>query len=133
MKKLTEHQAKKCEEALKEECHCRCGGQAHGAKRGGSNAPMTFYYELPENDPHYTPSPEKRRQMQQERREAKQQEKQARVDIAEKAKQVALSACYTAKREGNYDLANALHDKFIEAYNHAEAVRKSKTGIPEEQ
>lgn len=30
MKKLTEHQAKKCEEALEEVCHCRCGGQAHG-------------------------------------------------------------------------------------------------------
>jgi len=129
MKKLTEHQAKRCEEAREESCHCRCGGMAHGAKRGGSDAPLSFYYSLPEDDPHYTPSPEKRRQIQQEKREVKRKERQERIDAAEKVKQEALSACYAAKREGNYEMANTLHEKFMEAYNYADAVRKSKTGI----
>lgn len=131
MKKLTEHQAKKCEEAREDSCHCRCGGQAHGGKRGGSNAPMSFYYALPEDDPHYTPSPEKRKQLQQEKREAQRKAKQERVDAAEKLKLDALSACYEAKRNSDYVLADTLHVKFMEAYNHADAVRKSKNGIVE--
>lgn len=133
MKKLTEHQAKKCEEAQEESCHCRCNGFAHGKKRGGSNAPMSFYYALPEDDPHYTPSPEKRKQIAQEKREAKRKERQARIDAAEKAKQNALTAYYTAHREGDYKLADALHVKFMDAYRYAEAVRKSKDGIVEEE
>lgn len=126
MKKLTEHQAKKCEEAREESCHCRCGGQMHGGKRGGGNAPMSFYYALPVDDPHYVPSPERRKEIQQEKREAKRKERQDRIDEAEKAKQDALTAYYLARRDENYDLASELHEKFMEAHNHAEAVRKSK-------
>jgi flagellar biosynthesis/type III secretory pathway protein FliH len=129
MRKLTERQAKNCEEAREPACHCRCGGQAHGGKRGGGDAPMSFYYSLPEDDPHYTPSPEKRKQIQQEKQEAKHKERQDRIDAAEKVKQDALSAYYKAYREEQYDLAKELHVKFMEAYNHVEAVRKSKDGI----
>ncbi len=125
MKPLTERQAKNCEEAREPACHCRCGGRAHGAKRGGGNAGMEFYYTLPEDDPHYTPSPTKRYQLQQEKRK----ERQERIDVAEKTKQDALTAVYTARRDGNYELASELHVKFMEAYNHAVAVRKSKDGI----
>ncbi len=132
MKKLTEHQAKACEEALEESCHCRCGGFGHGKMRGGSNAPMSFYYSLSEDDPHYTPSPEKRKQLAQERREVKHKVKQERVDAAEQVKMEALSACYAAKREGNYELADQLHVKFMDAYNYANAVRRSKDGIVEQ-
>lgn len=126
---LTERQAKNCEEAREPVCHCRCGGQMHGGKRGGGDAPMEFYYGLPEDDPHYTPSPEKRKQQQQERREAKRKEKQGRVDAAYKASQDILSAQYAAQRENNWELAHQLSDQFLEAYYHYEAVRKSKDGI----
>lgn len=126
MKKLTERQAKNCEEAREPACHCRCHGQAHGGKRGGGNAPMSFYYSLPEDDPHYVPSPERRQQIQQEKREAKRKERQDRIDAAEKVKQDALSAYYKARREEQYDLAKELHVKFMEAHNHVEEIRKSK-------
>jgi len=129
MKALTERQAKNCEEAREPACDCRCGGRAHGAKRGGGNASMEFYHTLPEDDPHYTPSPTKRYQLQQEKCEAKRKERQERIDVAEKAQQDALTAVYTARRDGNYDLASKLHEKFMEASHHAKAVRKSKDGI----
>ena len=132
MRQQTEHQAKSCEEARETSCHCRCGGRAHGARRGGDDAPLSFYYQLPEDDPHYTPSPEKRKQLAQERRETRRKEKQDRVEAAEKIKQDALSAYYKAHREGNYELADQLHVKFMEAYNHANVVRKSKNGIVEQ-
>ncbi len=90
---------------------------------------MEFYYALPEDDPHYTPSPEQRRQQQQERREAKQKAKQERVDAAYKVSQDILSAKYAAQRESNYELANELSKQFLAAYYHYEAVRKSKDGI----
>ena len=90
---------------------------------------MEFYYGLPEEDPHYTPSPEKRKQQQQERREAKRKEKQERVDAAYKVSQDILSAKYAAQRENNWELANQLSKQFLEAYHHYEAVRKSKDGI----
>ncbi len=126
---LTERQAKNCEEAREPACHCRCEGTMHGGKRGGGDAPMEFYYGLPEDDPHYTPSPEKRKQQQQERREAKRREKQERVDAAWKVCMDILSAKYAAQRENNWELANQLSKQFLEAHNYHEAVCKSKDGI----
>ena len=132
-KPLTERQAKNCEEAREPVCHCRCGGAMHGGKRGGGNASMEFYYGLPEDDPHYTPSPEKRKQQQQERIAAKKRAKQERVDAAWKVTQDILSQKYAAQRENNWELANQFSKQFKVAYDHYEAVRKSKDGILEEE
>lgn len=126
MKKLTEHQAKRCEEAREESCHCRCHGKAHGAKRGGSDAPMTFYYELPEDDPHYTPSPEKRKQIAQEKREAKRKERQERIDAAWKESRKLSDALTIAQRDGDYERASELSKQYLEARNRYEEMCKSK-------
>ncbi len=126
MRKLTEHQAKNCEEAREPACHCRCGGKAHGAKRGGGNAGMEFYYSLPEDDPHYTPSPERRKQLAAERQAIKRQARQERIEAAFKVKMDILTAKYTAQREGNYELAGVLSKEFLEAHRLYEEVRKAK-------
>lgn len=42
---LGQRQARRCEEAVTDNCRCRCGGQFHGAMRGRVT-------ELPEGDPH---------------------------------------------------------------------------------
>ena len=52
MRKLTERQARNCEEALGPVCRCRCGGALHGAKRQGYEQGRDFYESLPEDDPH---------------------------------------------------------------------------------
>lgn len=50
---LSGRQAAACEYADGGRCRCRCGGAAHGAKRGSLGA-------LPEGDPH-KPEPRRRR------------------------------------------------------------------------
>lgn len=52
MRKLSERQARNCEEARMPRCRCRCGGALHGAKRGGIQPPREWYETLPEDDPH---------------------------------------------------------------------------------
>lgn len=52
-RQLSLRQAKNCEQALEPVCKCRCGGQAHGAKRGGDSPSAQFFYDLPEDDPHH--------------------------------------------------------------------------------
>lgn len=52
MRKLTERQARACEEALYPTCKCRCGGVLHGAKRRGYEQGRDFYENLPDDDPH---------------------------------------------------------------------------------
>lgn len=59
-KQLSDRQAQRCEEAIGDVCHCRCGGAFHGAKRGGTAGDGTidraFFETLPKDDPHYLPS-----------------------------------------------------------------------------
>jgi hypothetical protein len=52
MRRLSERQARNCEEARLPRCRCRCGGALHGAKRGGDNPPREWYESLPPDDPH---------------------------------------------------------------------------------
>lgn len=52
MRKLSESQAKRCEDAALPRCRCRCGGVAHGAKRAGGETTKEFLQGLPEDDPH---------------------------------------------------------------------------------
>lgn len=52
MRRLSERQARNCEEARLPRCRCRCGGALHGARRGGAGASREFYESLPEGDPH---------------------------------------------------------------------------------
>lgn len=69
MKPLTQKQAANCENAREPVCKCRCGGALHGAKRGGDNPSDEFFWALPEDDPHYHPSPEKKAELASQRRE----------------------------------------------------------------
>lgn len=86
-KPLSEKAARSCEEARGTSCHCRCGGQFHGGKRGGSqygkqtdgtflDTPREFFERLPEDDPHYLMSAEVKQQRAKERAEQKRKEKQ---------------------------------------------------------
>jgi len=53
MKRLTESQARRCEEACNPRCRCRCGGALHGANRAKQpNAPRQWFEQLEETDPH---------------------------------------------------------------------------------
>lgn len=124
-KPLTERQAKNCEEAREPACHCRCGGQFHGGKRGGANAPMSFYYSLPENDPHFTPSPEEKARRKQEKLEAKRKERDAKRTEADKIANDLRDKLAIAQRDGQYDLAHELSRRFLEAHRNREEVYKA--------
>lgn len=63
-KALSLKMAQKCEQAQEPVCKCRCGGTGHGRKRNGEGTPdLSFFNGLPEDDPHYIPSAEKKREM----------------------------------------------------------------------
>lgn len=71
MKPLSQRQADRCEEAKEDKCVCRCGGMLHEAKRGSGAA---FTNGLPEDDPHYVPSEERKAEI---KAEAKRQHAEA--------------------------------------------------------
>lgn len=121
-KPLTERQAKNCEEAREPVCRCRCGGQLHGKQRGGADASMQFYYSLPEDDPHYTPSPEAKAQRRREKIEAKRRERDEKRAQADKIVDELRTALYTAQRNENDELAAQLQQQFLEAHNQREQV-----------
>lgn len=84
-KPLSDAAARSCEEARGPSCHCRCGGQFHGGKRGGAqygkqadgtflDTPREFFEQLPEDDPHYLMSAEVKAKRAQERKEQKRKE-----------------------------------------------------------
>lgn len=54
-RRISERQARNCENALTPRCRCRCGGLLHGIGRIAKNAPRVAYEALPEDDPHYLP------------------------------------------------------------------------------
>jgi hypothetical protein len=70
LRRLSESQARRCEEACDKRCRCRCGGALHGAKRArkfAGTTPREWFEQLPEDDPHKvrerreTPAQRKRR------------------------------------------------------------------------
>jgi hypothetical protein len=61
-KRLSESQARRCEEARTARCRCRCGGLMHGAKRIPADAPRGAYEALPPDDPHQV-APERQRRI----------------------------------------------------------------------
>lgn len=64
MRRLSEKQARQCENALTKRCRCRCGGALHGANRNrkedvepelssaDGTAAREFFEGLPGDDPH---------------------------------------------------------------------------------
>jgi len=74
-KDLSAKQAQRCEEAIGDVCHCRCGGALHGSRRGGTNADgsidRVFFEALPADDPHYLPSAAVKKTQQQKERQIK--------------------------------------------------------------
>jgi len=56
VRRLSARQARRCETGERPRCRCRCGGQFHGSQR--SQLPE-FFEQLPEEDPHQTPSKSK--------------------------------------------------------------------------
>lgn len=91
-KPLSERAARSCEEARGPSCHCRCGGQLHGGKRGGQqygkqtdgtylDTPREFFEQLPSDDPHYLMSAEIKKQRAKEKAE---QKRQARQEVMER-------------------------------------------------
>jgi len=52
MKRLTEGQARRCENAEHPRCRCRCGGALHGKGRLSADAPRELFEQLPDDDPH---------------------------------------------------------------------------------
>ena len=86
-KPLSEKAARACEEARGPSCHCRCGGQLHGGKRGGQqygkqadgtylDTPREFFEQLPQDDPHSLMSAEVKQRRAREKAEQKRKEKQ---------------------------------------------------------
>lgn len=61
MRALSSRQAVRCETAKNKTCHCRCGGQFHGAKRMIEPEDLAAYEQLPEDDPHHVRSTEERK------------------------------------------------------------------------
>lgn len=65
MRALSLRAAQNCENALKPRCHCRCGGQLHGARRlerDGATLPEREDFEqLPADDPHHLPTEAERK------------------------------------------------------------------------
>lgn len=60
-RRLSQKQAQACENALTPRCRCRCGGQLHGAKRGGEEVPpREWFEELAPDDPHRITTEEER-------------------------------------------------------------------------
>jgi hypothetical protein len=49
VKPLSQSQARRCEEAKRGRCRCRCGGMLHGQR-------CALLELLPEGDPHYVPA-----------------------------------------------------------------------------
>ena len=83
MKPLSAKQAQNCEQAVHEKCVCRCRGALHGARRGGGTADapdMTFFENLPEDDPHYTPSEKKKAEERKARAEKKKRDRQEAME-----------------------------------------------------
>lgn len=126
VKKLTEQQAKRCEEAREPVCHCRCRGQLHGAKRGGGDASMSFYNGLPEDDPHSAPSKEQLAQKRKAAQEAKRKERQERIEAAWKKADEIRQAMYKAQAESNYELVAQLSERFLEAHRAYEEAQRTK-------
>lgn len=126
MRNLTERQAKNCEEAREPVCHCRCSGQFHGGKRGGANAPMSYYNSLPEDDPHFAPSKEQLAARRKTKQEAKRKERQEKIDAAWKVADEIRRNMYAAQRENNYELAATLSKQFLEAHRNYEVILKQK-------
>ena len=54
---LTQREAERCEMAQEPACKCRCEGAKHGAGRIGKGGDFSL---LPEDDPHYRPSMNKK-------------------------------------------------------------------------
>jgi len=52
LRKLSESQARRCENACTPRCRCRCGGALHGAGRLTADAPRELFEQLPADDPH---------------------------------------------------------------------------------
>lgn len=65
MKPLSFREAERCENAREPQCKCRCGGAAHGAKRGtsGQLEMRGFYEALEDTDPHHIPSEKERKEL----------------------------------------------------------------------
>jgi hypothetical protein len=126
MKKLTEQQAKNCEEAREPVCRCRCNGQFHGKQRGGADAPIEFYNALPEDDPHFAPSKEQLAERRKSKLAAKRAERNARIDAAYQVASEWRMKKYEALREKNFDGANEYGKKFLEAYALYEAEQKAR-------
>lgn len=62
MKALSEKQAAQCENATCKRCKCRCHGTLHGKFRNGQDKPTReFFSSLAEDDPHYLPSKESKK------------------------------------------------------------------------
>lgn len=57
MRRLSENQARTCEDAVGKVCRCRCGGALHGANRARKahpegEIPREWFEQLPPDDPH---------------------------------------------------------------------------------
>lgn len=65
---LSMRQAQQCENACNPRCRCRCGGTFHGKGRIRTQDSEAFH-ALPEDDPHWVPTKERRRQLALERKQ----------------------------------------------------------------
>lgn len=60
MRALSVRQASRCETAFGDTCHCRCGGQFHGARRV-LEPDRAMFEALPGDDPHHVRSAEEKK------------------------------------------------------------------------